>query len=392
MKKFFLTFAVLTFTLCAFAQNFGALTLFYSTNKMEDAKTEIDKISADPKKSQRQARKTALWKKFKVYAELFADSNLIKKYPDAGNIAYQALMDYVSKDNTLKMIKSDDPAQNGLRGLSLLYNQSFNYGRSAFNTKDWQSSYDNFSFCQKMSEFIGNKGLNSNGKYTIDTTVVLYAAYAAQNSGKVDSAAVRYKMLADYKIGGKENEDNYKFILDYDTKKKNEASFKKYLAIAQELYPADKDLWAQFDNNYLTSNASLDELLENYKKESQSGAMTEDRYIGYAEAFASPGKDAASMDSAKQIMLKQTAADAYEKAFYAGGATNGLYAFNVGVLNYNIFGILDDRFNSLRGETAALKAQRDAVTKLQMPYADTSVFWLEKSYTILKSKNRPRQK
>src|SRR4030095_1325927 len=180
---------------------------------------------------------------------------------------------------------------NGLRAVSLLYGQSFNYGRSAFQNKDWNGSFDYFSLCQNVSEFIGKNGLNTSGKYTIDTTIVLYAGYAAQNAGKQDEAVARYKALADWKVGVKDTsfKDVYKALLYME--QKNDTSFKKYLAIAKEVYPEDMALWNQYEMSNMTSNASLKDILAKYKADDASGKLKEADYVTYAETFAQPDKN-----------------------------------------------------------------------------------------------------
>jgi len=380
MKKtfLFLLLAASMFVVKAQNQNYNALTLFYTTGKYEDAKKEIDKLMTDPKVSDK--AETYLWK-FTVYSELYADSTLKVKYPDAGKQAWDALNQYVAKEPDLTKLKAE-----ATRGISLLYNQSFAYGRNDFQKSDWNGSFNNFSFCQQVSEFIGKYNLNTNGKYTVDTTVVLYTGYSAQNAGKTAEAAARYKLLADWKVGDKDVEDIYKFILDYDIRQKNDTSFKKYLAIAKELYPNDAPIWNQIEMNYMSNTASLKDIMAKYKTDEAGGKLKEDDYITYAEAFATPQKEQLSqMDSTQQVELKTTAADAFAKAFNLN-SNNGLYAFNAGVLYYSIFGQLDDRYFNLRGESAALKAQREAVIKEQMQVADKAIEWLEKGYNILKAK------
>jgi len=380
MKKVFFFLLLTTGGIIANAQNYNTVMLDYTTNKFEDAKKEVDKLMADPKAKDNP--ETLIWK-YNVYSSLYADSTLKAKYPDAGQQAWDALTQYAAKDPQLTKLKADPY---GMNGISKLYGQSFNYGKSNFQKSDWNKSFEDFSFCQQVSEFIGKNNLNTNGKYTIDTTIVLYAGYAAQNAGKQEEAAKRYKALADYKIGDKDMEDMYKYILDYDTRQKDQASFTKYLAVAKELYPNDAATWNQFEMNYMSNNSSLKDMIEKYKTDDASGKLKEDGYISYAEAFAMPDKNQlAQLDSSQQADLKNTAADAFIKAFNQNN-TNGLYAFNAGVLYYNLFGVLDDRYYNLRGESAALKAQRDEVLKQQQALADKSIEWLEKGYNILKAK------
>jgi len=385
MKKTFFFLLLAGSTLIGKAQNYTTVMLDFTTNKFEDAKNEVDKLMADPKAKDNP--QTLIWK-YNVYSAIYADSTLKPKYPDAGQQAWDALQQYTAKDTQLAKLK-EDPY--GMTGISKLYGQSFNYGKSDFQKSEWNKAFEDFSFCQQVSEFIGKNGLNTNGKYTIDTTVVLYCAYSAQNANKPAEAASRYKSLADWKINDKDFEDIYKFILDYDTKQKDEASFKKYLAIAKELYPNDAPTWNQFEMNYMTNNTGLDQIVSKYKTEDAGGKLTEDGYLTYAESFAMPDKSQAEkLDSSQQVQLKLTAADAFSKAYNLNNK-NGLYAFNAGVLYYNIFSTLDDRFFANVGETAALKAKRAEILKDQQGYADKSIDWLEKSYTSLKAKD-PREK
>lgn len=380
MKKVFF-FLLLAVSIAANAQKeYTNVLLAYSQGKLEDAKTEIEKVSTDAKVSDKP--ETLLWK-YIIYSGLYADSILHNKYPNAGEQAWDALTKYTAADPDLKVMKE---SPYGTTGLVQLYQQSFAYGRDAFQKSDWNGSYSNFNFCEQVSEYIGAHGLSSTGKYTVDTTVVLYTGYAAQNASKPDEAAKRYKSLADWKVGDKDMEDIYKFILDYDTKQKNDTSFKKYLAIAKQLYPNDGALWNQFEMNYMTSNASLQSVIDKYKADESGGKLNEDAYVTYAESFAAPDKGQLDkLDSTQKVNLKLTAADAFGKAFDLNN-TNGLYAFNAGVLYYSVFGELDDRYFNLRGESAALKSQREEVIKEQQQYADKAIEWLEKGYNVLKAK------
>jgi len=383
MKKVFLSLLLGSCTLWAAAQ-YTSVTLYYSTGKMEDAKKEVDKLVTEPKTQDK--AETYLWKA-NVYSELFADSSLTAKYPGAEKEALAALNKYVEKEPDLKKLKEEG----NTRGVSLLYGGSFNNGRTAFQNKDWNKAFEQFAFCQQVSEFIGKHSLTSTGKYTIDTTVVLYAAYSAQNANKPAEAAARYKALADWKVNDKDFEDIYKFILDYDTKQKDEASFKKYLAIAKEVYPADAAMWSQFEMNYMTSNTGLSDIIAKYKAEDAAGKLNEDGYVTYAESFAMPDKNQEEkLDSTQKIELKLTAADAFSKAYNLNNK-NGLYAFNTGVLYYNVFTTLDDRFFANAGEAAALKAKRAEILKDQQEWAAKSIDWLEKAYNTLKAKE-PREK
>src|SRR3954454_24563504 len=104
MKKTFFFLLLAMSTLIGRAQNYTTLMLDYTTNKFEDAKTEVDKLMADPKA--KEDPQTLIWK-YNVYSSLYADSTLKGKYPDANQQAWDALMQYVTKDPQLTKLKAD---------------------------------------------------------------------------------------------------------------------------------------------------------------------------------------------------------------------------------------------------------------------------------------------
>lgn len=376
MKKLILAILCISLSAGAFSQNYNALKLYIAQQKFEQAKTELDKLLLND--NAKEKAETYMYKLI-VYSELYADSAWHLQYPDAGEKAIEGLQEYVAKDPSLKDLKEEGP-----RSIGILYSTGFNNGRQNFMDSKWDESFKNFKIAEEMSAFANENGFSEN-KIKLDTTTILYTGYAAQNAGKADEAVMRYKKLADDKVGGKDLEEIYKFILDYDTQKKDEPDFKKYLAIAKELYPDDAAMWSQFDVNYLGATANLKEMMAKFQQDDASGTLKAKDYIAYAEMFAQPDKDKLKeFDSTEQVNLSQMAATAYAKAF--AQENNGIYMFNAGVLTYNLFGVLDQRFYDLRGESATLKKQRDSVLAEQKIFADRAIDYLEQSYTILKAK------
>lgn len=376
MKKLILTFLLISFFTCAFSQNYNAIKLYLLQQKFDKAKVEMDKLLVDEKAKDK--AETYLYK-LQLYSELYADSTLRMQDPNAGNIALDALHEYVAKDPTLKDLREE-----GVRPIGILYSTGFNLGREYFMNSKWDESFDNFKIAEEASTFANENGFSEN-KIKIDTTTILYTGYAAQNAGKMDEAVKRYKILANEKIGGADLEDIYKYILNYEIQKKDEGEFKKYLVIAKELYPNDADIWSQFDINYLSTTLDLKDMLAKYKTEDAAGTLKAKDYLAYAETFAQPEKDKLdALDSTTRSVLTISAADAYEKAYKLDN--NPLYLFNAGVLNYNIFGTLDQRFFDLRGDAPGLKKQRDEVLAQQMIYANKTIDYLEQAYTIFKAK------
>jgi hypothetical protein len=378
MKKTVLFVLLAVGATSLFAQDYDKVKTLYTLQRFEDAKKEVDKLLADPKAKDK--AETYLWD-LNVNAELFNDPKTTAKYPDAAKDAIAAFDTYKAKDPTLKIFKDNG----GIRAVGILYSQSFNNGRDYFSKSKWDSSFVNFKVAESMGEFINDNGF-SNNKIAIDTFTVLYTGYAAQNAQKTEEAVKYYTKLIDHKVAGKDFEDIYKFVLDYYSKNNQADNFKKYLAIATAAYPQDSAIWSQFEMQNMTTNASIEDIANKYKEEDATGKLDADKYINYAEALATTDKQQLTkVDSAGQANLKLLAADAYGKAFKLD-TTKGLYAFNAGVLTYNIFNVLDERFYDYRGTTADLKAKRAGIEKDQLKYADSSLYWLEKSYTVLKAK------
>jgi hypothetical protein len=380
MKKIVLTLALAFSIFYLYAQDEGVVQLLYTQKQYEKAKEQVDKWVADPKLKDKEKPTAYLWK-MQVYSMLFADSSLTSKYPDAHDQALDALSKYEALDPSLKALKDGGFAG----GIGNLYSGDFNKGRGAFESKDWQNAFKYFSQAEKLGEFLLANKLSSNSA-TVDTVTVLYTGYAAQNAQLADSAAKYYGMIADLKIGGKDYEDIYKYLIQYYSDKKDEANFKKYLAEAKELYPNDSSVWSQFEMGNLTENADLMQLLNQYNKDVAAGSMNEEKYASYAQAFATNDKEQLSkLDSTQQMNLKLTAAQAFAKA-YEMDDTIPLYAFNTGVIYYGIYSDLDDKYHANQGEGAALKAVRIEIAKQEAAYADTSSQWLEKAYNGLKAK------
>src|SRR3954452_17808856 len=350
MKKtiFLLLFAA--FAIVVSAQDYNKVMLSYQLKKYEDAKSEIDKLSNDDKAKDKP--ETYIWKAA-VYGQLFADSTLAGKYPDAAQQAMDAFNTYQQKDPSLKALKEGNTSA-AINGIAWMYSTSFNNGKKYFSQSKWPEAFQEFSRATALSEFINKNGFNSN-KSLIDTFTVLYTGYAAQNMGKPDSAVVYYEKLADLKTGGADLQPMYQYMLDDYAKMKQTEKFTKYLAIAKELYPNQANVWSQIEMSNMSQNSSLDQIMAKYNQES-SGNLTEDQLVTYAETFANP-QQLQSLDSAKQLQYKLTAADIFKRAFEKN-PSQGVYAYNAGLLNYNLFNILEDKRYNLRGESAALKAQR----------------------------------
>lgn len=385
MKKLVLAVALLFSVSYLMAQDETVIQLMVSQKQYEKAKDQVDKWLAQPKLKDKEKPNAYLWKML-VYSNLATDSALSGKYPDAVAQSMDAFYQYQQLDPSLKALKEG----NFQAGIGNLYTNAFQKGKSFYDAKQWDSSFKYFSESQRLGSFLLTNKL-STSTATIDTLTVLYSGITAQNAQKLDSAAKYYAMIADIKASDKEYEDIYKFLIGYYSQNKDNANFTKYLALAKELYPGESSLWTQYEMENMTTNTSLTSLMQKYQDEATAGGLTEDKIIGYAQAFESnDSTQLKDLDSTQKVQLKLAAGQAYAKAFDLNN-TNGTYAFGAGYYYYYAYEILDDRYHTYSGESASLKTKRAQIAKEQMMYADSATIWLEKAFTILSTKqNRER--
>ena len=388
------------------AQDFKKVSNPVLLNQIEFAKTELDKLMVDPKA---QAKPDGWFWKAKIYAYFYSNPSLGAKYPQSQTIADEAYQKYVSLDPSLKILKI--PENIGQELLFNLYAPSFNSGIGAFNAKNWDSAFYYFSFAVKYSDVIFQNKFSKNPNQAFDTTSILYAGYAAQNAQKNAEAAKCYDRLINSNVGGKNYIDIYKYCLINSINAKDETSFKKYLNASKAMYPQED--WEDYELNYFSKNYTLAEKSAMYDKEDATGNMSAKKYLQYGEVFANVSKeDKENLDSSKQSEYLQKAASAFKKAFYKN-PTDGITAFNAGVIYYNIFNLYDDRVSQYRralqelntnrviekdpkkkviadakykATADSLKSSRIALEKPMNDAGDSSIVWLETEIALLKGK------
>jgi hypothetical protein len=376
MKKVTLAFFTLLIMGSINAQDFKKVNTFFLLQKVEDARTELEKVLADPKAQDN--AEAQLWKA-RIYGTLFADPNLRAKYPQSGDLALDAFKKYMQLDSDGKKIK-----EAGMGVVDQLYVTNFNLGRTYFDKQMWDSSLTHFKNSHAIGTYITQKNWKGNNQ-AIDTFTVLFTAYAAQNAKKLDEAATYYRQFADLKIGGKEYETVYDFLGRHYLSTKNQELFNKYVAAGKELYPQNT-LWKSLEAAYMEDNLSLADKLRMYDEGVAGGKLTADDYFNYGAMFANLSKEEQkSLDSLKLAGIKRKAIDAFKKAFELDN-TNGLAAYNVGVLLNNEWNDLQERYRNNIGASPALKAKRDEIDKLSLPIATEATDWMEKSFAILDQK------
>lgn len=389
----------------ATAQDYKKVQTPFLLGRVEDAKTEIDKIAADPKGQNKP--ETFLWKS-KVYSSLFKSDATRAKFPESGATAEEALKKCFENYAALKA----DTVE--LKTVTFdLYSTSFGIGIKNFNAKKWDSAYYNFSKSTEYSDIIFGKKW-STATQPFDTTSILYTGYSAQNAKNMDKAVIPYKRLADSRVSHFGNEsliDVYHFILVNSSDNKDSATFNKYLPICEELFP--KEAWDDYKFDYISKNYKLAEKANLYDKDHAAGLLNESAYMHYGDIFINLSKEEkASIDSAKTAEYSAKAKDAFKQA-YNKNNQNAIAAFNVGVIYYNEFNTYDDRNRAnikaqqdinaskpaakdpkakaaidakYKAPLDQLKKEKEALDKPMTDAVDGSIEWIEKSFNVLKVK------
>ncbi|MBL7759087.1 MAG: hypothetical protein JNK08_00155 [Sediminibacterium sp.] len=399
MKYFFSVIFSIVVLNVAIAQDYKKVQTMVLLGKAEEAKTEVDKLVADPKAQNKP--ETWYWKS-KVYASIYKNEALKAKYPDIAKQADEAFKKYIEIDPALAQVK-----EKGAEGFFDMYSTSFNTGLNDFKTKTWPSAALDFETATFYSDYIfKNKWANSTAAF--DTTSILYAAYANQNAQNMDQAAKYYSRLAEAKVTGESFQDIYKFMADYYTKKKDKASFDRYIALGREVYP--KENWEDYEIEYIDQNFDLSEKAAFYDKGDAAGTLSENQYLQFGDVFVNVRLKEADTSIHDQYTRKGV--EAFKKA-YGKNSQNALAAYNVAVIYYNFFNEADDRYaaniralqqlnankpvikdpKKKAAEDAKFKVQVDELKKANQlvekeatDNVDVAIDWLTKSYVILKEK------
>jgi len=405
MKKLQLLSMIVLIALGTNAQDFKKVQTAMLLNKLDDAKTEIDKLAAEPKA---QAKAETYYYKSRVYAALIKDPVASKKYPNLVTDADAAVQKLLAMDPGFAQIKEKGPD-----AIFDLYSYGFNNGIRSFNGKSWDSACVYFGIAVTYSDILFKNKLTKDTTMAFDTTSILYAGYSGQNATKPEFAVKYYKRLADAKVATDGYLDVYKFLVITYMNDKNEVDFRKYLAVARKVYP--KENWDDYEIEYIDRNFNLDDKVAYYDKAEAAGTLTEMQYLQFGEIFVNvkhDTKDKGKYDSAQLDGYEKKGVEAYKKGF-AKNTQNAIASYNVGVIYYNNFGLLDDKvaanikqIQTINGtrpsekdpkKKAAIDAKFKALTDpyfkatadLMKPINDNldqAIDWLEKTYVIEKSK------
>ena len=266
MKSFLLTVLVALTSFSLSAQNLDKAKDLLKTNKLTDAKTQIDGVMADAKNAK---NGEAWYIKSKIYEAIASNDQLKSQFPDARAQALEALKNYVQYDDKKLILLQLDQ----YKPINEIYQSYFQLGAADYNSGKYAEAVDNFKGAIDASTFMSEKGWIN---MKIDTTSNIYAGISAEKAKKRDTAAIFYGRLADAKISGSNMIEIYKWLANYYSSDKNdEAAALKYAAYGKELFPTDST-WKDIELNV------YDNELDKYRKSGSKDSL----FAGYEHVIS----------------------------------------------------------------------------------------------------------
>jgi hypothetical protein len=381
MKKITIAIAVLFMTAAAVkAQDLKKVRSAYNFTllpnsgaaKLEDAKTEVDKLMADAKAG---TSADAWLFKAMIYGKLAGDATLSAKYPEANSQSLGALKKYLELDPEGKKIKEEN-----FGGVNEIYQSFFNLGVKEYKASNWPKANEYFKQLVDLSSIMVSKNWTS---IAFDTTAFLYAGVSAQNAKMDDDAVKFYSALAERKIAGPDYEGVYDYVARYYLKKRDQANFQRFIQLAKDAYPK-LGVWNDLEFSYQTENSDLTQLVKYFDDQDAAKKLSSMEYFDYGNYFIND-KKIKDLEEAQRGDYTKKSAYAFSRA-YDLDTTNLLAAYNTGVTYFALWESQADAARQLKGVTADIKTKRAAADKTADATVDKAIEWLEKAYTSLAAK------
>ena len=118
----------------------------------------------------------------------------------------------------------------------------YDVGASSFNAKDFDNAYNAFKAAQEVENYILAKNYTYEGAKlnALDTGLVLNTAIAAMQAKKEEDALLYYRKLTDAGVSEKQYQEVYEYLVDYYSKKDDQANLQPLLDKAKQLYPQNE--------------------------------------------------------------------------------------------------------------------------------------------------------
>jgi len=148
-----------------------------------------------------------------------------------------------------------------------LYYGFYDLGASEFNLKNFNKSFEAFKKALEVEDFIRSKGYTYNQVKipAFDTALVVNTAIAANQAKNTDEAVNYYRKIADAGIGGEGYKDVYEFLVDYYSRKDDNANLYAMLTKAKALYP-DNNFWNEVELDRIQKSGDENALFAKYEE------------------------------------------------------------------------------------------------------------------------------
>lgn len=260
MKNIFLTTLLVVSALMSQAQKLDKAKDLLEKKKYADARTEIDKVVADPKQAEKSEPYLV---KSKIYLAVVAQPDLKASVPDAREQAFEAIKKYLEiegkekdekKRYMLLTLDNNTPLIDIYQG----YNKD---AATFYNAGNFNDALTNFKNALAAFDVIAERNIV---QIKLDTTTTLYAGISAEKASKPDDAAIYYGKIAEAKAKGEGFVEIYKWLADYHKRKNDVATASKFSALGREVYPEDT-FWSGFELDMMREKGTKEELFSKYE-------------------------------------------------------------------------------------------------------------------------------
>lgn len=337
----------------AFAQK-GKITsaqLSLEDGKVLDAKKEIDAALSD---AEVQKMAKAWLTKGDVYTKLYETKLFYAQNPKCLFDAKEAyLKGFDLETNTKKQKDYGTPLKN-------LFSYLFNEGFDRFKGNRYDDAYTHFQSALEINNFLFNKGFVS----SLDTNVIFATAMSGANLNKSAEILPLLEVLVkmDY-----DNPAIYESLAQiYEIKNKKEA-LSDIVANGLKKYPGNKNLQV-YKLNATLDNPDVRQSIITFEKARINDPTNASILFNLGALYDRLHiNDTAIINYLGAIDLKADYGDAYFNL--------GVMYFNDGVAKNKEMNAVDDKVDKTGEIYVALKAERDKLFAIALPY-------LEKAYSI----------
>lgn len=385
MKKYSFFVMLLFASVTVFGQTLAEINEMMGKFQYKKAKEGIDKFLSDPKNA---AKGEGWYYKGRVYNSLSKDSTFSST--EALNLktgAFEAFKKYQQLD-----AKQVNFVLEQYVSYFDLYNGFFDIGAKEFNNKNFPESFQGFKNALMVEDYVREKGYEYNGfKFTsLDTSLIINTALAANNAKDEETSVSYYKKLTDAGISGENYLYVYQLLAEYYSKKNDEANLSAILNKGRKLYP-DNDYWTDVE---LDRVAKLGDKQALFAKYEEMMNKFPDKYIFpynmsvelFNELYTSEKKPANAEDLRNKLTETLKKAIALDK----GTDANMLMARHI----FNVAYDYQDSSNKYRGTKPDLVKKRNDFRALSLKKVDESIPYGEKcvAYYAALSTYKPIQK